>query len=122
MATWPEGIPDTPLLSGYSFKPLDQTVRTAMDTGAPRVRRRTTGRLDTVNVRFQFTDSEFNIFRNWFDNTIYGGSEYFTGLNLRLGDSGSLDTYECRFIGVYNSEYIDSKLGWMVTGTLEARS
>lgn len=68
MSSWPSILP-RPLLGGYSLNPADQTLRTDMESGAARVRRRSRARLDLVDVAWKFTDAQMAVFREWFDNS-----------------------------------------------------
>ena len=49
MATWPATLP-SPVKASYAINMQDQTVRTDMEAGNPRVRRRTAARIDLINL------------------------------------------------------------------------
>jgi len=120
MAIWPTTLP-TPLLNGYTIKPNDQTVRTDMDGGAARSRRRTMTRSDKVPVSWKFTDAQLVIFRAWFDDGVAGaagGSAWFT-TSLPTG-VGGLTSITARFIGPFTAPVL-SGLSWNVTAELELR-
>ncbi len=68
MSSWPSILP-RPLVSGYAINPADQTLRTDMEAGAARVRRRSRARLDMIDVSWKFTDAQMAVFREWFDNS-----------------------------------------------------
>lgn len=68
MSSWPSILP-SPLVAGYALNPADQTLRTDMESGAARVRRRSRARLDMLDVSWKFTDAQMAIFREWFDNS-----------------------------------------------------
>ena len=119
MATWPATLP-APKLAGYTVAPTDATIRTDMEFGAARARRRTFARLDRVAVSWVFTDAEMAIFRTWFDNDAEaaGGSAWFS-ISLRVGNTGAT-TQEARFVGPFEAVLMKSSL-WSVTGSLEVR-
>ena len=66
MQAYPSTLP-APLVSGYTLSPVDQTVRTDMEVGAARVRRRTRARNDLIDVSFLLTAAQMDEFREWFD-------------------------------------------------------
>lgn len=68
MSSWPSILP-RPLAAGYGISPADQALRTDMEAGAARVRRRSRARLDMIDVSWKFTDAQMAVFREWFDNS-----------------------------------------------------
>jgi hypothetical protein len=120
MATFPATLP-VPSHNGYQLAPADQTVRTDMEVGAARQRRRTTARNDQISLTWIFTDAEMAVFRAWFDDSdeAAGGAAWFTGLYLALGETG-LTSAECRFNGPYSASAMPG-LNWTVTAKLEVR-
>lgn len=120
MATWPSTLPAVSL-SGYSIEPVDQTVRTDMEVGSPRVRRRTAARLDIVSASWLFTDAQMATFRAWFENSttgVSGGAGWFT-IELPMGDGGVVSS-DARFVGVPKPQMLPGK-HWSVTASLEVR-
>lgn len=120
MAAWPDTLPN-PLAAGYQLDAGDQTLRTEMETGAPRVRRRTTARNDRVAVSWLMTETQFDAFRDWFDNDstgIAGGSAWFT-VNLAVGTGTRRAAVDARFAGPFNA--IPDAQYWRVQATLEVR-
>lgn len=119
MATWPS-LPN-PLVDGYTLSPVDQTVRTDMEVGSPRVRRRTSARNDQVDVNWRFTDAQMATFRTWFDSSdnCAGGASWFT-IDLPIGATG-MESHECRFIGAWQAQALPG-LNWQVTAKLEVRA
>jgi len=119
MATFPATLP-RPSASGYAVNPIDQTIRTDMEAGAARARRRTTTRNDKVNVLWVMTDAQLAIFRTWFDNAAeaVGGASWFT-ISLPIGTTG-LVSCTARFVGAFKVDHI-AGLNWSVTAELELR-
>jgi len=120
MATWPDTLPN-PTASGYQINPGDQTVRTDMEVGSPRVRRRTTARNDRVSTSWKLTDDQLDTLRDWFDDAstgIAGGSAWFT-VSLAVGGNTLLESKEARFVGPLTAAREDAH--WHVTATLEVR-
>lgn len=120
MATFPATLP-APRLSGYQLTPADQTIRTDMEVGTARQRRRTAARNDQVSVAWMFTDAQMAAFRTWFDGSTEaaGGAAWFNGLSLVLGNSG-FTAAECRFVGTWTADLI-SGTHWQVSAKLEVR-
>lgn len=119
MATWPATLP-APLLDGYGVNPAEQVVRSDMESGAPRARRRSTARNDHVPVNWRMTDAQFAIFRAWFDDDAEaaGGAAWFS-ISLPIGNGG-FSTVEARFAAIYKSSALPG-LNWQVNATLQVR-
>lgn len=120
MATWPATLPN-PTAAGYQINPGDQTIRTDMETGTPRVRRRSAARNDRVSATWRLTDAELDTLRDWFDDAstgIAGGSAWFT-VSLAVGGNTLLESKEARFVGPFSAARDQTK--WQVSATLEVR-
>lgn len=118
MAAWPNTLPKpTP---SYGINPVDQTVRTEMEGGAPRVRRRTSARNDHVSVVWVMSDAQLAIFRAWFDDASQaaGGASWFT-IHLAIGTTGLVST-TARFVNAYKVSHLNM-LNWTVAADLEIR-
>lgn len=119
MAAYPLTLP-APLLDGYALSPVDPLVRTEMESGASRSRRRTKARNDRIDVSWCFTESQFAEFRTWFDDDVSGvsgGSSWFDiSLNIGLGWS-TLE--EARFQTIWKAQ--KDGFSWKVSATLEVR-
>jgi hypothetical protein len=120
MASWPGTLPN-PTAAGYQLQPGDQTLRTEMEVGSPRVRRRTVVRNDRVAVAWVLTDTQLDALRDWFDDAstgIAGGSAWFT-VSLAVGGNTLLESKEARFVGPFQAAREQTR--WRVTATLEVR-
>jgi len=119
MATWPSTLP-APLRTGYQIAPTDQSVRTDMEFGAARSRRRSFARLDRVSVTWNLSEAQMDIFRTWFENDTEaaGGSAWFS-ISLRIGNTGAT-TQEARFVGPFQCQQQGVNL-WVVSAQLEVR-
>lgn len=117
MPTWPSLLP-RPQITGYGLNPADQTVRTDMEVGTARSRRRTASRNDQITVNWLFTDAQMAVFRAFFDGDADGGSAWFS-VDLAFGDAG-LRNREARFIGPWQATPTGG-LNWDVTAKLETR-
>lgn len=119
MATFPATLP-APLAAGYAVRPREQTIRTDMDVGAARVRRRSTARLDNVPVGWSFSDAQAQVFRAWFDDPTEaaGGAAWF-GVSLKIATGGSV-AVEARFMAAPSFEFQGADR-WRVSAELEVR-
>lgn len=119
MATWPTTLP-LPQVAGFQLQPKEQSLRTDMEVGAARVRRRSLDRLDEVSLQWTLTDAQMDTLRTWFDDNAggAGGSAWFL-MRLRIGTGGIVEV-EARFIGTYRASLVSATV-WNVTAQLEVR-
>lgn len=119
MASWPSTLP-RPDAPGYGIKPLDSTIRTDMDVGSARVRRRTMANNDMVTLSWYFTDVQLQTFRTWHASSTgaAGGAAWFT-IDLALGTLGMVSS-TARFKGPFQVAHL-SGLTWTVSAELEVR-
>ena len=117
MAAWPTTLPD-PLASGYQVAPVDPVIRTDMESGAGRARRRTLARNDRVTLGWTFSDAQMATFRTWLDADAAGGANWFT-VRLLLGTGGAT-TVDARFTKVPQFAFNGNKV-WSVSAEVEVR-
>ena len=120
MAAYPVTLPK-PVLIGSSFKPRDKTIRTEMDSGTARVRKRFTTTPTDVDLPLSFDDTEFEAFKAWFDDPLEvdGGTNWFWITFVM--DGGGEKTVEARFVGPYKWKPRTGDL-WDVTAKVEIRN
>lgn len=94
MATWPATLP-APLLADYSLESADLTIRTDMESGPARVRRRSTAPQDRVTLRFVLTDAQQQVFRGFWESDAAHGSAWFF-MPLRDARAAGVSTREVR--------------------------
>ena len=81
-ATWPVGLPsDRGPLIGFSEEIQDNVIRTQMDTGPGKVRRRFTYAPSHYTMRFVFNTADTATFKAFFNTTLLSGVRTFDGLN-----------------------------------------
>lgn len=124
MAIYPATLPN-PSASGYQLSPADQTVRSDMEVGTPRVRRKTSARDDQITLSWTMDDTQLATFRAWFDGTgtddCQGGAAWFNGMNLAVGNTG-LTQPDCRFVGPFSAVLLNpGSLWWSVSAKVEVR-
>ena len=121
MATWPSTLP-APRLSGYVMTPQEQTIRTDMEAGNAKTRRRTAARVDMLDVSWGFTEAQLDTFRDWFEDSttgISGGASWFT-ITLATG-TGTKAAISARFNGAFVAT-LNAFNMWTVTAKLETRT
>jgi hypothetical protein len=66
MPEWPSTLPDEPIESGYEETFADNLLRTEMDKGPPKVRRRTQANVNKATFPFIFTKAELGYFTTFY--------------------------------------------------------
>ena len=90
MAAWPSDLPQSPLANGYSESTPDTRLRTKMDVGADKMRRRYTGGIRRYRYTMFFTKDQVAIFETFLQTTLNGGIESFTWKNHRTDAAATL--------------------------------
>ncbi len=119
--SYPSTLP-SPNQPKYSLQPVDPVVRTNMDSGSPRQRRRFTVYPTQIQVEWLYTEAEMATFEAWFDLTVNSGESWF---NIDLINGLSITTYEARFVGQGKNPWrADMQPGnaYLVSTVLEVRS
>lgn len=113
--------PDDTILSrvetdlGGSIEPT--VIRTGMESGRWRQRRRFTSGWRSISASWLFNDSEFEIFKAIVTYKLADGADFFQ-ISLPLGDD-SFQNYVVRFVeGKYDFRYQDF-MHWRVSARLE---
>lgn len=114
---YPTGLP-TPQRSGYEVNHASPLIRTELQSGRARQRRRYTSVPSTATVTFNFTQPQAQVFEGWFRWTLADGTEWF---NVTLRTPLGLMPYECRFANMYTGPQLVGVDRWQVQATLEIR-
>ena len=112
MATisFPASLPN-PTLASYTITPFDNVVRSEMESGLIRARRRSTSTPGRVNLRWIMNQVQFGIFEAWYSGTAHEGTEY-VNINIRNGSGTSMT--RVRFLSVYNAVPLSNDI-WEVS-------
>lgn len=113
---WPVGLNYRPLQAGYKWKPHDPQLRTAMEQGPARKRRRWIASPAYITVAWPFSLREFEVFRAWHHLQLDDGANWFR-LNVFTGTDWQL--LPVRFKGVYRPTL--KGLIWTVSADIEVR-
>jgi hypothetical protein len=119
MATidFPEGLPK-PLRSGYGVNHVSPLMRSELQSGRARQRRKYTSVPSIASVSWLFTQSQAQAFESWFRWEIVDGAEWF---NATLSTPMGLQPYECRFVDMYSGPELVGINLWRFTANLEIR-
>jgi len=110
--SWPGTLPQTPTTGGYEEAPPDLTIRTEMDAGQAKRRRRFTAGPREFSVSFVLTKAQVATLDTFYVTTLKGGSLSFDWFHPRTGAAG-----EFAFVGRPN--YRESDGGWEAGMKLE---
>lgn len=118
-AVWPAGLPQAPLVSQLVESFPDEVIRTRMEVGPDKVRRRLAAAITPVQVELKLTRAQVALFRAFFRDTCASGATPFEWKDHRTGDEPVL----YRFVGVPDvrpsAPRQDGSEPWTATFTLE---
>lgn len=111
MATWPATLPP-PLSQSFRETPPDGSLRTQMDKGPAKVRRRSTAMTRQIAFEMALDQDQLDDLDDFFTTTTYSGSDEFTFTHPRTSEVVS-----ARFTSPPN--YTDLNNGDYYTATIE---
>ncbi|MEN9923916.1 MAG: hypothetical protein RL268_42 [Pseudomonadota bacterium] len=116
-AVWPSFLP-APEVDGYSIQPQAAFVRTDMDQGPARQRRRFTTAPTLYPVKWILTEEQMELLEAWYDGAVDAGAAWFL---VTLRNGRGLQQVEARFIQPWQAGLLS---GWHyeVSATLEVRN
>lgn len=76
MATWPATLPP-PVLNSLKESPPDNTIRSQMDKGPAKVRRRTTANIRPISFTMRLTPAQVETLDTFYDVTTFSGADEF---------------------------------------------
>lgn len=91
MPTWPAAF--CPLAGSLQESPPNNTIRTSMDRGPDKVRRRTTANIRPLAFRVLLTKAQVETLDAFFLDDTFSGADSFTFVHPRTGD-----TVDARFV------------------------
>ena len=115
--TWPATLP-LPTVQGYGVQPGEAILRTEMEAGLARQRRRFTDVPTKVSVRWIMRRDQYAIFEGWYRWHAREGASWFA-ITL-LGGLGLLEQ-EARFTRQFSSRLLAGGTLWEITSELEIR-
>lgn len=113
--SFPTTLPGV-LIGQHSFAPIDTTIRTEMDAGLARTRRRFLGTPTEYDVKWKFTRAQLGTFEKFYANDIANGASWF---NIKLVNGAGETTCLARFKGTYSVSSETREFMWLVSAKLE---
>jgi len=77
MPAWPGTLPQYFNIAGYSEEPADNAIRTPMETGDIKIRRRFTGQYDIISGAIDMSAAQFETFKTFWRDDLKDGSLAF---------------------------------------------
>jgi len=100
--TWPAELPSTLLIDGFSKQPQSSVIRTAMDAGPKKARRRYTARTVKFSGKQIFDAAELAAFEKFYQFTLADGV-----LRFNFTDPSTLEAAEFRFTADYAAAAVE---------------
>lgn len=97
MAAWPGSLPEVMEPDEYAEQALPQTIRSDMDAGPPKVRRRFSAGISHISRRLAMTSAQVATFETFFNTDTAAGSLRFDWWHPR-----KKATVQARFMGAYS--------------------
>jgi hypothetical protein len=119
MANWPNELPK-PALSGYSIEPQNAVIKTQMEAGPARYRKRYTAVPMDVRGSVFLSPAQMAIFKTFYQTTINFGADWFTFDGLNTGEGYTIGS-EAHFTEPYKAS-IGDRGYWNVSFSLEVRN
>lgn len=113
---FPKKLP-YPTVQNYSIRPNEAIIRTDMESGPARQRRRYTQTPSKISVRWVMNHEQFCLFEAWYKYQAKEGAEWFV-ITL-LGGIG-LTEQDARFTQQFQASILAGRL-WEITTELEIR-
>lgn len=85
---WPPSLPPRPTVGGYQERFAETVLRTAMDVGVAKTRRRYTAAPRQFEVTFRINAVQAETLKAFFENTTAGGALPFSWIHPRNGSAG----------------------------------
>lgn len=113
--TYPSNLPNV-RMQGYGFKPGNPNIRTDMESGYARVRRRFLNVPTEMQVSWSFSMNELGLFEKFYENDLNAGASWFY---IKLVNGVGETTYLARFTEPYDVKTEAKEFRWTVSATLE---
>lgn len=85
MAVWPSGKRFTPLVGSLQETPPNNSIRSSMDRGPEKVRRRTTANVRPLTFTILLSKADTAVLDTFYNDTTYSGADAFTYTHPRTG-------------------------------------
>lgn len=85
MPTWPASLPQTVMTAGLEERPPDTSLRSQMDAGPAKVRRRFTAGVRVFSATVPLSDTETETLDSFYQTDLQGGALRFDWTHPRTG-------------------------------------
>ena len=116
MYIWEENLMPLPN-SSFRVSNKSAVIRSQMDTGRFRQRRRFTDDFETATLTFNMLNDEYSMFKSVWKYELLNGSNWFK-MRLPVGDGNILTEVEVRFTKNYSASY-KAHTNWSVSAPIE---
>jgi hypothetical protein len=100
----------------YSLTINNSAIRTQMESGRYRQRRRFLDSENTISVKWLFTDAEFQLFESWTFHALDGATSWF---ECPVVSGGGVTTHQVRIQSGSLQAALNRDGGWTVTAGLD---
>ncbi|MBF0187071.1 MAG: hypothetical protein HQL50_04010 [Magnetococcales bacterium] len=114
---WPDTLPQ-PTVEGCGIQPGEAILRTEMEAGPARQRRRFSQVPSRITVRWLFSPYQFALFEAWYTHQAKEGGSWFT---ITLAGGLGMVAHEARFTRQFSARPVFRGARWEVTSELEIR-
>lgn len=112
--TWPATLPDIVTYDEYSESPPDNALRTSMDVGPPKSRRRTTANVRPLSVMMILTTAQVETLDVFYDDTLASGTLTFNFDHPRTETTEEMQFAEPPIYGEPDGDYFKVTMKWWV--------
>ena len=116
MIQYPDYLP-IPLRDSFGFQAVSPMVRSDLQSGRARQRRRFTSVPTVASLQWLMTDLQARMFEAWWEEVLVSGTEWFE-MPLKT-PLGGLQLYACRFTDIYRGPVLVGVSLWRFTAELE---
>lgn len=118
MIEYPREYLPLPLREGYAFQAVSPMLRSEMQSGRARQRRKFTSVPTMASVSWLLSDVQAQTFEGWFEDSLKSGSEWF---ECPLKTPEGINDYVARFTDIYQGPALVGRSHWKFTAELELR-
>ncbi|KAF1005478.1 MAG: hypothetical protein GAK28_03230 [Luteibacter sp.] len=115
---WPDTLP-APMIDGYAAKARPTFVRTEMDSGYARQRRRQVNGPVTFQQVWRISQPQLAILDAWFENQAFGGAAW---VSMPVMTGHGKVYLQCRFTDTPDRRSVSGSKNWDISATLETYS
>ena len=101
LIVWPVTLPQSFLIDDYQREGHNNVIRSAMETGPPKCRRRYTAAVQQIQTSMIMTPAQLLIFEDFYENTILDGA-----LEFEIPDDINGGTMDVKFRDKYTANFL----------------